>query len=227
MIISKRLRAISDFIPDNSFVLDIGCDHALLDIYVTTTKKNVKAIASDINEKPLKQAQENIKKYSAKKVTLSLGDGLSSYKAGVDTVVLSGLGSTTIVSILKNDKEVLKNINRIIVSSNNDYYFLRKSICELGFYIKEETIISEKNKFYPIIVFGKGNEFYTEYEYKYGPILLETMPIEFQNYLKKEKDKLIRINKSLKAKHIKKRIRNRKEIKYIDKKLSNSIYNNR
>ena len=138
MIISKRLRAISDFIPDNSFVLDIGCDHALLDIYVTTTKKNVKAIASDINEKPLKQAQENIKKYSAKKVTLSLGDGLSSYKAGVDTVVLSGLGSTTIVSILKNDKEVLKNINRIIVSSNNDYYFLRKSICELGFYIKEE-----------------------------------------------------------------------------------------
>ena len=36
MNISKRLRAIGDLIEDNSFILDVGCDHALLDIYVTT-----------------------------------------------------------------------------------------------------------------------------------------------------------------------------------------------
>ena len=63
MKISKRLRVISEFIPDNSFFLDIGCDHALLDIYTIQNKKNTKAIASDINEGPLKSAKENIKKY--------------------------------------------------------------------------------------------------------------------------------------------------------------------
>ena len=47
MKISKRLRAIGDLIEDNSFILDVGCDHALLDIYVVTNKKNVRAIASD------------------------------------------------------------------------------------------------------------------------------------------------------------------------------------
>ena len=63
MRISKRLRVISDFITDNSFILDIGCDHALLDIYTVLNKKNIKAIASDINEGPLKSAKENIKKH--------------------------------------------------------------------------------------------------------------------------------------------------------------------
>ena len=50
MKISKRLRVIGDLVKDNSFILDIGCDHALLDIYVVKNKKNIKAIASDINE---------------------------------------------------------------------------------------------------------------------------------------------------------------------------------
>ena len=57
MKVSKRLRVIAGLIPDNSFILDIGCDHALLDIYIATTK-NVKAIASDINKKPLLEQQQ-------------------------------------------------------------------------------------------------------------------------------------------------------------------------
>ena len=39
MKISKRLRVIGDLVKDNSFILDIGCDHALLDIYVVKNKK--------------------------------------------------------------------------------------------------------------------------------------------------------------------------------------------
>lgn len=221
MTLSKRLRAISDFIPDNSFLLDIGCDHALLDIYVTKNKKNVKAIASDINEKPLKQAKENIKKYNVNKVTIALGDGLETYQKGIDTVVISGLGSSTIVSILKKDQKVLENIQRLIISSNNDYYFVRKNICDLGFYIKEEKMILDKNKFYPIIVFEKGNKYYTEYEYRYGPILLEQMDSDFIKYLQEEKNKFISIKNHLKFKHLLTKKAIRKEIKFIDKALNN------
>ena len=108
MTISKRLRAISDFISDNSFILDVGCDHALLDIYCVLNKNKVKAIASDIKEGPLAMAKENVKKYDvSSKVKVVLGDGLSTYQDGVDTVVLSGLGSSTIVSILNNSLSVL------------------------------------------------------------------------------------------------------------------------
>ncbi len=49
MKISNRLRVISDFVPNNSFILDIGGDHALLDVYFAVHKENVKCIASDIS----------------------------------------------------------------------------------------------------------------------------------------------------------------------------------
>ena len=58
--ISKRLELIASFIPDNSKVIDIGCDHGLLDIYLYQNKKNISIIASDINEQALNNAKKNI-----------------------------------------------------------------------------------------------------------------------------------------------------------------------
>ena len=212
MNISKRLRAISDFIPDNSFILDIGCDHALLDIYTVKTKKNIRAIASDINKGPLKSAKENVKKYKLEdKIKVILADGLDSYNKDVDTIVLSGLGTNTIIDILEQGKEKLEYINRIIVSSNNDYLKLRKNICNLGFYIKDE--------YYPIIVFEKGITKYKDFEYKYGPVLLKENNSVFKSYLKQNKKKLIKIYNNLNNKYLIKRIKIRKEIKFINKHI--------
>ena len=61
MKINARLKKIGDLVEANSFCLDIGCDHALLDIYLVNQNKNIKAIASDIAEGPLEQAKNNIK----------------------------------------------------------------------------------------------------------------------------------------------------------------------
>lgn len=220
MKISERLRVISDFIPDNSFILDIGCDHALLDIYTVLNKKKIKAIASDINEGPLKGAKENIKKYNLEnEIHLVLGDGLSSYKNGVDTVILSGLGSNTIIDILQNGKDCLNDIDRLIISSNNDYYYLRKGICDLGFYIKDEKIVYERDKYYPIILFLKGKEKYSNFELKYGPVLLKNKNKVYKDYLKFHRKKLIKIYKELKLKHAFKKIKIKAEIKRINNVL--------
>ena len=205
MTISKRLRAISDFISDNSFILDVGCDHALLDVYCALNKKNVKAIASDIKEGPLAVAKENVKKYDvSSKVTVLLGDGLSTYQTGVDTVVISGLGSSTIVSILNKGSKVLPNVDKLIISSNNDYCFLRKSICDLGFCISDEIMVYDNDKFYPVILFKKGHKVYDYYELKYGPVLLDKMDKDFIGYLNNEKSKLFDIYRMLRLKHMRK-----------------------
>ena len=218
MTISKRLRAISDFISDNSFILDIGCDHALLDIYVVLNKKNVKAIASDIKEGPLSFAKENVNKYRvSNKVKVVLVDGFAAYNEDVDTVVISGLGSTTIVDILNRGASCLKSVSKLIISSNNDYFFLRKSICDLGFYISDEVMVCDRDKYYPIILFEKGNSNYTNYELKYGPVLLKNKSPEFIEYLKFEKDKLTDIYKVLGLKHVFKKIKIKKDIKFINK----------
>ena len=62
--LSSRLKALADYIEDNDSMVDIGCDHGLLDIYLTLNKKNVKVIASDVNENALNNAKKNIKKYN-------------------------------------------------------------------------------------------------------------------------------------------------------------------
>lgn len=218
MKISERLRVIGDLIPDNSFVLDIGCDHALLDIYIVKKNKNIKAIASDINKGPLEIAKENVKKYNLEnKINLKQENGLNAYEKGIDTIVLSGLGTTTIIDILNKRKEVLKNIKNLVISSNNDYYKLRKNITKLGFKIKEEKIVLDKNKYYPVILFVPGKEKYNYYELKYGPVLLEKRERVYLDYLNIRKNKLIEIYNSLPNKYLIKKLKLKQEIKFIKK----------
>ena len=45
MKINDRLKKIGDLVDANSLCLDIGCDHALLDIYLVKEKNQQKAIA--------------------------------------------------------------------------------------------------------------------------------------------------------------------------------------
>ncbi len=112
---------------------------------------------------------------------------------------------------------MLINIDKLIISSNNDYYYLRKEICKLGYKIDKELIVIDKNKYYPIITFIKGKEKYNKMELKYGPVLLKEKSKEFLKYISKEKKKLEKINGSLNYKHLLKKQMLEQEIKYLSK----------
>ena len=201
MKISKRLRVIGDLVSDNSFILDVGCDHALLDVYVVLNKKNVRAIASDINEGPVSGALKNIKKYGVSdRVRVVLGGGLCAYNDKVDTIVISGMGSRTIVDIIKERDDLFDT--KLIISSNNEYFYLRKSITSLGYYIEDEKIVCERGKFYPIIVFKRGSMSYTDFELEFGPVLLKSNDLVMRDYLNFSIDKLNKICDSLGIKYI-------------------------
>ena len=106
-----------DFISDNSKVIDVGCDHGLLGIYLLKHKDNVKVILSDINENALTQARKNIKKYQLKnQLDIRCGNGLEVLRSNeVDTITISGLGSSRIINILYSERQKLDCINNIII----------------------------------------------------------------------------------------------------------------
>ena len=108
MKISKRLKTISEFINESDKVIDIGCDHALLDIYLKDIYKDITVIASDVHEGALKMARKNIEKYDfVGKIDLRLGDGLSVVNSEeINTIIIAGMGYYNIVKIL-SDKEKL------------------------------------------------------------------------------------------------------------------------
>ena len=216
MKISKRLKTIASFVKEDAYILDVGCDHGLLDIYLVLTNSNIKAIASDINEKPLIQAQQNIKKYNLEdKITIVQGNGLEKINKNVDTVIIAGMGTSTILDILQNGD--LTNIERLIISSNNDYYDLRKNIVKLGFKIIDETIVFENKNYYPIIEFEKGYKKYKKIELQEGPILLNKKEEIFLNYINNKINRLENILKQLNNKHIRLKFSIKKEISKLKK----------
>ena len=119
--INKRLKALGDILLDGSSIgiIDVGCDHALLDIYLVKRNMDMTPVGSDIKEGPLEHAKANIEKEGLEnKIELRLGDGLSTYK-NEDTVIISGMGGRNIIGICKNNMKVLKNIKTFIISPNN------------------------------------------------------------------------------------------------------------
>lgn len=196
--LSERLQKVSDFVLDDKIsrsIIDVGCDHALLDIYLLQSDETLVVTASDINEGPLQKALENIKKYSLQnKIKVQQANGIEILPSDTDTIVISGMGMDTIVQILNDNKENLSNIKKLVISSNNKFYQVREKITKLGFIIESEEIVLEDGKYYIIMKFIKGNKNYSYKELYFGPCLLENknrMFYKYYTYLKDEKENIL------------------------------------
>lgn len=216
--LSKRLEVVASFIQDNSKIIDIGCDHGLLSIYLANKYKNIKIIASDVNKNALSSAIKNIKTAKLQdKIETRLGSGLEVITPDeIDTVVIAGMGSNTIVGILKYSKDKLQNVNNIIIQSNTDLHFLRKNITNIGYYIEDEVLVEDKNIIYTVIKFSKGKKKYNYKELYLGPILLNKNDELFQLKNKKELQTLKMINKNITKGHYLYRLKIRKNIKILE-----------
>lgn len=181
--LTNRLQTIADLVKKEDKVLDIGCDHGLLDIYLN--ENNIKVIASDINANALEQMKKNLIKYHIQnKMDIRLGSGLKTIENGeVDTIIMAGMGTETILSILQEDKEKLKRIKTIITQSNKDQEALRRGICRYGYYIKQEQVILDKNHYYTIILFQKGFRLYSKKDLYLGPQLIKNSTPIYQKML--------------------------------------------
>ena len=217
--LSNRLKEIASFIPDNVKMVDIGCDHALLDICLYKNRKNIKIIASYINENALEQAKKNIKKYKLdKSIETRLSNGLDNINSDeIDTIVISGMGSHTIVGILRMNQKKLINVDNIIIQSNNHIDFLRERILELNYYIASEKLVKDNNIIYTIISFKKGKKRYNKKEIYFGPYLLKENNNLFKEKNKQDLEKLEYLYKIIPKSHILHRIKIKNKINMYKK----------
>jgi len=168
MKLSKRLEAVATLVDVGVRVIDVGCDHGYLDIYLTQNNDN-KCIATDINKNALESAINNIKKNNLEdKIETKLTDGLTDIKVKKnDNIIICGMGTQTILEILNTNKLS----NTLIISSNNNIELLRREVVKLGYIIDTEIFIVDKDKPYIIIKFIKGIKKYKDNDYIFGPIL--------------------------------------------------------
>ncbi len=160
---SLRIRAIASDISLNDVVLDLGCDHGYLSIYLKENNLCKEVYASDISPNALAFAQKNIQK-SGQKIQTFLSDGFENIPVSFNTVVIAGMGTSNILSILEHEKCP----NKLVLASNNDYYKLRSSLNKKGFKIVDEQAIYENKHYYIILLCIKGHQHLKKRELKFG-----------------------------------------------------------
>ena len=185
--LSKRLQSIADMIDYNSNVVDVGCDHGLLDIYLTLNK-NCNCIATDISKNVLENTKNNVEKYHLiDKIKIICSDGLKK----------------------------INEIDNLIIQSNNEIDKLRYEICKIGFYIEGEKIIFDKDKYYTIINFKKGKKKYCNVDYMFGPIArLNNENSKYFNILYEKNKKIL---KMIPNKYVVKKLKQYNYLKKIKK----------
>jgi len=220
MKINNRLKVIGDLVSENSTCLDIGCDHAFLDIYLVKRNVGIRAIASDVKEGPLEQAKGNIKRENLEgKIEVRLGNGLDTYTDDIDTVIISGMGGRNMIGIFKSNTKKLKKIETLILSPNNYQEDVKTYLCKTGFYIDDELLVKDSKFIYQVLVFKKGTKKYTKRQMFFGPILLIKKGELFKEYYERELKSREIMLEFLPKRYRLKRYKIQKEIKSIKKEI--------
>ena len=202
---SPRLLAIADEVKNDSIVLDVGTDHAYLPIFLVQNHICPKVIASDISKSALEGAKTNIEKRKINNITLVLSDGLKDIHENYDTLIISGMGSRTIIKILEG--QVLPD--KIILSSQSDVHLLRSYMNKLGYRLIKEKFVLDGGKYYSIITYHKGKEKLSKSDLLYGKSINKA-------YYKYLYDKKKEISKKV---GLLKKIKLNRELKELEKRL--------
>lgn len=209
--ISKRLESLVSFVDKKDRIVDVGCDHGYLSIYLKENNLCENIIATDVNKNALQNAIDNISRRNLD-IETYLSDGINDIDLKmINTILISGMGTATILHILEDD-EKLKNINKLIIQSNNDYEILRRELNKKGYYLKEEKAVCDNKKWYLSMLFEKNNKVNSEMELVYGFLnnqnysrylldyynnILKKVPVQEQKIRKTLEEKIQYIQKAI------------------------------
>ncbi|MGM9857726.1 MAG: tRNA (adenine(22)-N(1))-methyltransferase [Bacilli bacterium] len=216
--LSNRLETIKRFVPPQCIPADVGADHGYLICSLLIDNIVELGYAVENKKGPFTHLCETIKLYSLEnKVYPLFSSGIRDLPDNVNTLILAGMGSESIIEILNARKDFLSHIDMIICDSHTNLFYLRSEMQKLGFYVKNEEIIQEKNIYYEIVVFIKDSTLnYSLTELKYGPILLKN---KSKVYIKKYNEYLTKLesilNKNISSNRKEDILKEIKEIKEV------------
>lgn len=188
--LSERLKTIAGMVTEGNRLVDVGCDHGYLPVYLIQNHKIPGAIAADIGKGPLARAQEHIAQYGFEQyIETRLCNGLTGIKAGEgETLVIAGMGGPLMERILSEGSEALSGFQELILQPQSDIPHFRHYLMAHGFKIVQEELILEDGKFYPMMkaVPADETECWTQEEELFGKYLLDRKHPVLKQYLERE-----------------------------------------
>lgn len=210
--LSKRLKAVADYVDNGARLADIGSDHAYLPTYLMQELVIDFAVAGEVVKGPFEIAKNHVAEADlSDRIVVRLANGLGAIENTdkIDTIVIAGMGGILISEILEAGKEKLSPVKRLILQPNNHEESLRQWLVNHQFVIKKEEILLEAGKFYEIIVAEPVSKLMTEKlsvnDLTFGPFLSKEKSTVFQQKWQKELNTLNKIIARLPEEQAKKR----------------------
>lgn len=152
-VLDERLKMCASLVRESARLADVGTDHAYLPLWLLKSGKISYAIASDINENPLKSGESNAKIYGEKNIEFRLGSGLEPFTAEdkITDVVIAGMGGEIIgETITQSPLTKDKDLNLILQPMTRSEELI-KYLYKNGFEIKTQNCVICKGKCYTVM----------------------------------------------------------------------------
>lgn len=151
--LDNRLFLCARNVRPGKLIADVGTDHAHLPIWLVLNDFTPHALATDVRDGPLLNAQENIAKFNVTdKVNIRLSDGLDSVRPDeVDDIVIAGMGGELIVKIISRAGWLKDNSKHLILQPMSAEPELREFLAREGFKINLEQAVISYGKVYTVM----------------------------------------------------------------------------
>lgn len=141
---------LADMVSDGNRLVDVGCDHGFLSIYLVQKGKCPRALAMDVRKGPLAAAQSHVEEVALTDyIETRLSDGLKAYcKGEADTLVCAGMGGPLMEKILTDSYDKAKALKELILQPQSEIREFRVFLRKSGFRIVAEDAVIDEGKYY-------------------------------------------------------------------------------
>ena len=173
IVLDDRLRAVAEMIPNGARFADIGCDHGYLSAWLLREGRVSECQLCDISAPSLDKAKRLMRALGlSDRVHFGVGDGAKALTSPVDCAVIAGMGSATIMHIIKEGRAEFGDA-RLILQPNVDAPELREFLMRSGYTIADERIARAGGRHYVIIAAEPGKAEYSPMQLMCGPVILQ------------------------------------------------------
>lgn len=198
---------LADMVTPGNRIVDVGCDHGFLSIYLVQAGLSPRAVAMDVREGPLAAAKAHVEEYGlGDYIEVRLSDGLAEYVPGeADAMVCAGMGGRLMERILKAGMEKARGMKELILQPQSELAEFRRFLRSSGFEIVQEEALKEDGKFYFAMKAVYGDRYPEEKENVrdlydlYGKLLLIGRHSVLEEYLRRQEKVLKNLSASLEA----------------------------
>jgi tRNA (adenine22-N1)-methyltransferase len=157
--LSPRLAALAEAIAPGSRVADVGSDHGLLSLWLAASGRASYCLATEETEALLRRVRRPPADAPwAHRIAFRSGDGLAAVLPGdrIDTIVLAGLGGSTIVRLLTAAGPFGSLPSRLVLQPRSEVERTRRWLSENGWRLVSERITLLRSRFHVTLAAERG-----------------------------------------------------------------------